>query len=243
MMKKMIFVVLLIVNIFFNISLSNNFSVNPMTVNMIGAQNETLTITNYNTKKNIYVELLPFIYNPYDKTDEKLTLKEARKIGFFISSNKIVIPAGQFRYVNLITTKNNLKKDIIIKLKVEERINGFMTASNENQQTDEKISAAIKTRLVYNLFVALRPEKFNIAIDFILKNDQLEILNNGNTNARIFDIMACSSDKYLDCKQISPEFRIYADQKKLVILNEKIKYIKLRYQVSSKIFDKKIKIN
>ena len=192
--------------IFISVPLQAEMLLNKGILNFYAGESirEDIEITNQGDD-TLYLSVTVFeISNSETGNPQRLELKDPRTAGILASPNKIVISAGQKKILRVMARQVPAEKDKVYRIKVMPNVPPI-----EIDDDGSKKKTGVKVMLGYELLAFIRPLNHQAILDINRQGQQLNFINNGNTNVVIRTIKQCQSED--DCKEIKGK-RLYAGQ-------------------------------
>lgn len=147
--------------------------------------------------ETLYVVVEPSrIENPGDASETRVRLTDPQALGLLATPNRLVLEAGQRKFVRIALLQPPGDTDRIYRVTVKP-VTGDVKASE----------TGLKILIGYDLLVIQRPAKPEASIVASRSGDSLTLKNDGNTNAELFQGQQCDPQKH--CTAL-PGHRLYA---------------------------------
>jgi P pilus assembly chaperone PapD len=173
-------------------------SVAPVIVDLPPSEPPRADVELYNDgTETLYVVVEPSrIENPGDASETRVNLTDPQALGLLATPNRLVLEAGQRKFVRIALLQPPGDTDRIYRVTVKP-VTGDVKASE----------TGLKILIGYDLLVIQRPAKPSAAIAASRSGDTLTLKNAGNTNAELFQGQQCDAQKH--CTTL-PGHRLYA---------------------------------
>jgi len=165
---------------------------------------EDVEVTNAGTD-TLYLSTTVFkINHPETNNPERVELTNPRTAGILASPNKLVIAPGKKKIIRVIVRQAATDKDQVYRIKIMPHAPPITTSDNSSKK-----QVGVKVLIGYELLAFIRPINHQAILDVNRQGQQLDLVNNGNTNVVIRTIKQCQSDD--NCKEVKGK-RLYAGQ-------------------------------
>jgi P pilus assembly chaperone PapD len=173
-------------------------SVAPVIVDLPPSEPPRADVELYNDgAETLYVVVEPSrIENPGDASEKRVNLTDPQALGLLATPNRLVLEAGQRKFVRIALLQPPGDTDRIYRVTVKP-VTGDVRAGE----------TGLKILIGYDLLVIQRPARPNAVLAASRSGDALTLKNTGDTNAELFQGQQCDAQKH--CATL-PGHRLYA---------------------------------